>query len=137
MVAEWLVGTPRDPLLVSIGAEWHFEEAAFETVQRSGYDPLIDPAYAAPMPPISVTTPTAELDSYVLNLLEQEAQLFDEGITCPIKDQRDTTCLACPVSASRDHSEPKGKLCRVGQEQERVATVLVAQRAGLGGERRQ
>ena len=117
---------------MSIGAEWHFEEAAFATVQRSGYDPLVDPAYAAPMPPISIHTSTAELDSYALGLLEQEAQLFDDGITCPIKDKRDTTCLACPVSAARDHSEPKGKLCRVGQEQERVATVLVAQREGLG-----
>lgn len=137
MVAEWLVGTSRDAPLVSIGAEWHFEEAAFETVQRSGYDPLIDPAYAAPMPPISVHTDTAELDSYVLDLLEQEAQLYDDEVTCSIKGLRDTTCLACPVSVARDHSEPKGKLCRVGQEQERVATVLVAQRAGLGGERRE
>lgn len=134
MVAAWLVGASRDPAPVSIGAEWHFEEAAFETVERSGYDPLIDPAYAAPMPPISIRTDAAELDRQVLALLEQEAQLFDAGITCPIKDLRDTTCLACPVSAARDHSEPRGKLCRVGQEQERVATVLVAQRAGLVGD---
>lgn len=137
IVAEWLIGTSRDPVLVSIGAEWHFEEAAFATVQRSGYDPLIDPAYAPPMPPISVETSTAELDAYVLDLLNQEAQLFDEGVTCPIKDLRDTTCLACPVSAARDYSEPLGRLCRIGQEQERVATVLVAKRAGLGGERRE
>lgn len=133
-MAAWLVGASRDPAPVSIGAEWHFEEAAFETVERSGYDPLIDPAYAAPMPPISIRTDAAELDRQVLALLEQEAQLFDAGITCPIKDLRDTTCLACPVSAARDHSEPRGKLCRVGQEQERVATVLVAQRAGLVGD---
>lgn len=85
------------------------------------------------MPPISLRTEEDELYAYLRTLLEQEGDLFGRDITCPIKDHAEATCLACPVSAARDHAIPKGQLCRVGQEQERVLTVITAKRAGLGG----
>lgn len=99
--------------------------------RQQEYDPFTDPSYAAPLPPISITTDAATLTAAVDSLFAQEASLFQRGVECPIKDLPDTTCLACPVSAARDFSEPKGQLCRVGQEQERVATVMVAQSRGL------
>lgn len=66
----------------------------------------------------------------MVDLLRQEGELFEQGVTCPIKDMTDATCLACPMK--RDHGTPEGKLCRVGQEQERVGTVALAKRH-LGG----
>lgn len=128
MVAWWLVGTDEvGVLLMGMTADWHLQD--FDVVDRvQEYDPLTDPAYSPPLPPIDLSTDQGTLREYLGSLLSQEASLFDAGVTCPIKDKDDTTCLACPVSAARDFGIPKGQLCRVGQEQERVATVLVAQR---------
>lgn len=116
---------------MAIGARWHFDAPSLGTEQRSSYDPLTDPVYEAPMPPISLDTSEAKLNDHAKSLLAQEARLFDEGVVCEIKDKPDTTCLACPISCHRDTGNPKGLLCRISQEQERVGTVLVAKRAGL------
>lgn len=114
---------------MGLTADWHLGD--FETVEREQeYDPLIDPTYSAPLPPIDLATPTPQLREHLGSLVNQEASLFNEGVTCAIRDRDESTCLACPVSASNDYSNPMGKLCRVGQEQERVLTVLVAQRVG-------
>jgi hypothetical protein len=115
---------------MGIAADWHLQD--LPTAERTReYDPFSDPAYSAPLPPIDISTGQAQLDEHLTSLLDQEARLFDEGITCPIKDTPDATCLACPVSSARDYADPKGQLCRVGQEEERVLTVMVAKRHDL------
>lgn len=115
---------------MAIAADWHLTDlpSAERTLE---YDPLTDPSYAPPIPPIDLSTPEPQLDEHLKSLLDQEASLFDRGIVCPIKDKPDTTCLACPVSAARDYGDPKGQLCRVGQEEERVTTVMIAKRHGV------
>lgn len=131
MVRKWLVGSLNQRGVVK--ADWHLEELSElpAVTQERPYDPFMDPAYRAPLPPIDLSTPNAQLRQAIDDLLLQEKRLFEEDIRCPIKDHGETTCLACPVSASRDTSDPRGRLCRVGQEQERVSTVWIAQQSSL------
>lgn len=117
---------------MGLKADWHQNLSELPSSERQAeYDPLVDPAYAPPLPPIDLSTPEPKLHQHLHTLLEQEGVLFEREVVCEIKDKPDTTCLACPVSSARDYSSPMGQLCRVGQEQERVATVLIAQRHGL------
>lgn len=113
---------------MAIKAEWHF---GIEAPKAEEYDPLSDASYMAPIPPIDVTTPEPELHEHLRDLIRQEGALYNEGITCPIKWDSEVTCLACPVSEEKDPESPKGKLCRVGHEEERVLTVLKAQKSEL------
>jgi hypothetical protein len=116
---------------VGLTADWHHSLTELPESVRETYDPLTDPSYSAPLPPIDIKTSEATLHQHLDALLDQEGVLDERGVTCAIKDKPDATCLACPVSSARDYSTPMGQLCRVGQEQERVATVLIAQRHGL------
>lgn len=77
--------------------------------------------------PISFDTPRVELQQRLGYLYKREGRLFNMGTTCPVKDNDETSCLACPFSQAEDPKDLRGHLCRVGIDQERVQTVLIAQ----------
>lgn len=66
------------------------------------------------------------LNERLIELVNAESELFNQGVTCSIKDRQDTACSACPVSRSDD--SPIAKLCAIGAEEERVCTALAALR---------
>lgn len=70
--------------------------------------------------PIDLRDPP-ELNRRLTELLGREAELYNAGVACPIKDASETTCLACPL---RGRSERIAPLCEVGCEQDRVLTEL-------------
>ncbi len=77
---------------------------------------------------IDLRDPQAALNLRLTELLRRESSLFEQNVTCPIKDAQNTSCHACPVSAAHDREDPKGVLCRVGREQETVLTQLAVLR---------
>lgn len=48
--------------------------------------------------------------------LELEGRLFDEGITCELKDGGQD-CLKCPEYVADRSEEPRAPLCRLGRDQ--------------------
>lgn len=66
------------------------------------------------------------------DLFQREKRLFDVGVTCAVRDQPHTCCMACPMF-SADESKPLSALCRVGRDSERVVTQLAV---ALHGDRR-
>jgi len=68
----------------------------------------------------------------LVDLVEQEGYLYQQGTTCSIKDRADTSCSACPVR-EHDPARPPAALCRVGVEQEQTVTSMaVVQARGPG-----
>lgn len=55
-------------------------------------------------------------------LIAQESALYNQGITCAVKDRPDTSCSACAFAHHEDGGHPLQPLCHVGREQERVLT---------------
>lgn len=77
--------------------------------------------------PIDLEGGVPAINQRVVDLLEQEAKLFDRGITCPVKDNQQAVCSACPIR-HRDELDPMTALCGIGLEQERVITLSVIAR---------
>jgi hypothetical protein len=73
---------------------------------------------------IDLLDPRAKLELRVRELLYREGNLWQVGVTCPIKDRGETSCHACPVSLAHDRTQALGTLCRIGREQETVVTEL-------------
>lgn len=121
---------------MSVRADWGVTDAAPSVVDPFG--PAQEPQSPEMLsPPVDLSTPTPVLRERIDELLHREGNLFDCGITCPLKDLPDATCLACPVSRAdetREEITREGLLCQIGQEQERVLMLLLAQQHG---ERRQ
>jgi hypothetical protein len=78
--------------------------------------------------PIDLTTTVARLTDELLKTGKKEGYLDSCGITCAIKDRPDTSCWACPLYAGDVPDDPRGSLCIVGREQERITTRLVVAR---------
>lgn len=83
--------------------------------------------------PVSVETDTADLQRLLSQLTRTEARYFNEGVTCPLKDHGEFSCLACPFSKAEESDSVKQGLCRAGCDQERIATLLIAQHSPLDG----
>jgi len=77
--------------------------------------------------PIDLEGDHARLNERLVNLLEQEARLFDSGVTCVVKDNHSGHCSACPIR-HRDELDQMTALCNIGVEQERVTTLSVIAR---------
>lgn len=77
---------------------------------------------------IDLSDRRAILKSRVSELLVREEALYNRQVVCEIKDDADTCCSACPLSKAKDSKSQLGSLCRIGREQEEVATELVALR---------
>jgi hypothetical protein len=59
-------------------------------------------------------------------LIEQEAALWNHGVSCPIKDRTDTSCSACPIAHHMEQGHRLQPLCSIGREQERICTTRAA-----------
>lgn len=55
-------------------------------------------------------------------LIAQESALFNQGITCAVKDRSDTSCSACAYAHHEEDGHPLQPLCHTGREQERALT---------------
>lgn len=62
------------------------------------------------------------LHNAAVELLREEAQLHEQGITCAVKNRSDSSCSACMVSHDDEPNHPMHRLCAIGREQERVLT---------------
>lgn len=78
--------------------------------------------------PIDLTTTVARLSAELLKSGKHEGYLDSAGVTCEIKDRVDTSCWACPLYAGDVPDDPRGSLCIVGREQERISTRLAVAR---------
>lgn len=112
---------------MSTRANWHTAELDLD-------DPLGgDDPFAMPIEevgdPIDLRDRGARLQLRLRELCKKEGNLDRNGVTCPIKDRPDTSCLACPISEAADDTSTRGPLCRIGREQERVCTELAVERA--------
>jgi len=74
--------------------------------------------------PLTIDLSVDQLRERIVRLFKREKLLFDTGLTCPIKDRCDTSCLACPLNEAGDPDSDKGRLCRVGVDQEQSETLL-------------
>lgn len=83
--------------------------------------------------PIDLEGGEARLNARLVSLLEQEARLFDGGLTCPVKDNSQGCCSACPIR-HRDELDQMTALCNIGVEQDRVITlqVIASERSDQG-----
>lgn len=77
--------------------------------------------------PIDLDSGHAVLNQRLVALIEQEAALFNGGLTCAIKDHQQTCCSACPIR-HRDELDQMTALCNLGVEQERIITLTVIAR---------
>lgn len=68
-----------------------------------------------------------DLFQRLTELVALEGELFNRGVTCAIRDERDSVCSACPVSQV-DSTGGVSDLCRVGTERDRVLSMMVVKR---------
>lgn len=101
---------------MSIRANW------FAPVTPVASDPFAMPIEQAGTP-IDLSGEEATLQHELLALMNAEAELFDLGVSCSIRDRADTCCHACPVS-KHTSDETFGQLCRNGRQVEVVVTKL-------------
>lgn len=110
-----------------VKARWH---APVIEVDES--DPFGDEGAEAPVP-IDLDGEQAVLNQRLVELLEAESRLFDQGVTCEVRGAPGVSCAVCPLSEATALS-PLSALCRLGAEQERVLTAIAVGRIGLGRE---
>lgn len=74
-----------------------------------------------------VTAPPRDSDLHaeLHQLVVRENALFNQGVRCPIKDDPEGTCHACPL---RGKDAARRALCEVGFAQERALTQLAVDR---------
>lgn len=65
------------------------------------------------------------LESELATLVDRETELASCGVTCPIRDNPNTTCAVCPLSRHADALDPLQPLCKLGRRLDRVMTELV------------
>jgi hypothetical protein len=108
---------------VGTKADWHVADLDLD-------DPLGDvpDPFAVPIEevgdPIDLRDKTTRLSIRMGELLGRERALFDKGVTCPVRDASDSSCLACPLSQAKNPHHRLSGLCRTGREMERVLTEL-------------
>lgn len=56
-------------------------------------------------------------------LLNEEGRLWDQGVTCAVRDRADTSCSACAFAHHEENGHDLQRLCEIGREQERLLTT--------------
>lgn len=108
---------------MAVKAEWH-DGAATVSEGTPGVDPFDRANLSAMFAPLSLDIPLDEARDRIKRLFSREKYLFERcGLECPIKDKGLTSCLACPLNESAKGTQ-KGRLCKVGGEQEQYETLL-------------
>jgi len=122
---------------VGVRADWHLNTPPpsqdFDPFEAASLSSMATSEFAPGGPPISLDSPEPQLRDRLHALLDYEGRLDARGITCPLKDLPDASCLACPVSKADDLNHRKCPLCRVGITQELVANALIAKRVADQG----
>lgn len=77
--------------------------------------------------PVSFETPREELQQRLNFLYRREGRLFNAGVVCSVKDSPESSCNACPFSKAEDPDHERSSLCKIGIDQERIQTMMVAQ----------
>lgn len=116
---------------MGIATNWHSE-----LVVRDESDPFDEPLGERRRienvgTPIAVGAEgePARLHAELVQTLMAEGQLDAEGVTCAIKDARDTSCHACPLFLA--DGSPAAELCAIGRRQEALCTqIAVLHRGG-------
>lgn len=95
-------------------------------------DPFADEELLIPNvgTPIDLSGGEASLDARLAETLHVEASLFNEGVTCKVKDHQGTSCFACPIYQGDDLASRHGTLCRLGREQQQILTHLAVRQNG-------
>jgi hypothetical protein len=106
---------------MAVKADWH-EGSVVED------GPVSDPfalasSGAMTFAPLGLDCSLPDLRTRIKKLLDRERFLFDMGIVCPIKDRCDTSCLACPLNSANNPDSQRGRLCKIGVEQEQAETL--------------
>lgn len=79
--------------------------------------------------PIDLDTDEPRLVQRVEELVDAERKLYNLGVTCELKYRSGVSCSACPL-ATPFSGTPRGRLCQISREQERVLTLLAISRHG-------
>lgn len=72
----------------------------------------------------------AELNAELIDSIEAEARLYDQDVTCRIKDAGGSSCHACPLF--RQDGSRLAELCAIGRRQERLCTEILVRKHGGG-----
>lgn len=78
--------------------------------------------------PVDLAETGRSLRRQLTRSLAAEAQLEEAGVTCAVKNVKDTSCFACPLYRKDD--SPDAQLCAIGRLQERLCTELVVTQRG-------
>lgn len=111
---------------MAVKADW------FDSLESTdaGIDPFAQASSALvddlPVIAISMEDSDDELRAHLRTLIDREGRLSACGITCRLKELPDMTCLGCPVSKAGDKNDAMSVLCRIGRDQETVASMLIA-----------
>lgn len=77
--------------------------------------------------PIKLDGEVASLDRRLVENVQSQNTLYNQGIDCALRWQADVTCSACPVYHG-DEKDSSALLCRLAREQETILTTLAVQR---------
>lgn len=108
---------------MAVKADWHEAGSAAGTGEVDPFDLPASPGMqvAGPSPDSTVE----QLREKIVSLFRREKFLFErKGLECPIKERCDTSCIACPLNEANSKGSAKGRLCRIGVEQEHAETLL-------------
>jgi hypothetical protein len=109
---------------VTVRADWHTPALAAEPG-----DPFEVPERIERVgTPIDLRDDAYELAAALSRTLHDERQLYDDGVTCKIKDVAHASCHVCPLF--RNDGTPMARLCAIGREQERLCTQIAVTRHG-------
>lgn len=108
----------------TVRATWHSVTLAVDDTDPFADDTPIEEAVHVPTVglPIDPNATKESLDARLAETLRYESKLADEGASCNIKWDSNSTCFACPLFL--DDDSPQGRLCRLGREQDSLLTLL-------------
>jgi len=73
--------------------------------------------------PIDLTGDTAKLSGALASNVQQQSELYGQGVDCQLRHHPEVVCHACPVYQGERNS-PAGQLCRLMREQETLTTLI-------------
>jgi len=110
---------------VSVRANWHIEDLIADADADDGPATRVQDVGK----PIDLDADEPALVQRLNEVVAHEKDLYHLGITCPIKDTGGACCSACPL-AGPFAGTPRGRLCAIGQEQDRLVTTIAVRRHG-------
>lgn len=114
----------------SLKANWHLQDLYSDLDDADPFETVEPDVRVQDVGLLIDLRDDASLNKRIFELVSMEGALYERDVRCAVKDAPDTTCAACPLSGK----DPAiASLCRLGAEQERIATELVIVRARAAG----